>query len=62
MGHWGGWDPGHERLLWFFLGLVIAFVLIRISVRMIRAKVRWWPGNVAPGGTHIHHVVFGVVA
>ncbi|MFC0438932.1 hypothetical protein [Kutzneria buriramensis] len=59
MGHW---DPGHERLLWFFLGLVIAFVLIRISVRMIRAKVRWWPGNVTPGGTHIHHVVFGVVA
>jgi hypothetical protein len=59
MGHW---DPGHERLLYFFLGLVIAFVLIRISVRLIRAKVRWWPGNVTPGGMHIHHVVFGVVA
>jgi hypothetical protein len=56
------WDPGHQRLLYFFLGLVIAFVLIRISVRMIRAQVRWWPGNLAPGGTHIHHVVFGVVA
>jgi len=64
MGHWlmDHWDPGHQRLLWFFLGLVIAFVLIRISVRMIRAKVRWWPGNLTPGGTHIHHVVFGVVA
>src|SRR5882757_552287 len=59
MGHW---DPGHERLLYFFLGLVIAFVLIRISVRLIRAKVRWWPGNVTSGGMHIHHVVFGVVA
>ncbi len=49
------------RLLFFFLGLVLTFVLIRISVRMIRAKVRWWPGNITPGGTHIHHVVFGTV-
>jgi hypothetical protein len=23
--------------------------------------VRWWPGNVEPGGTHIHHVVFGLI-
>lgn len=49
------------RLLFFFLGLVVTFVLIRISVRLIRAKVRWWPGNITPGGTHIHHVVFGTV-
>ncbi|MEU7532254.1 hypothetical protein AB0A74_41420 [Saccharothrix sp. NPDC042600] len=49
------------RLLFFFLGLVVTFVLIRISVRMIRAKVRWWPGNITPGGTHIHHVVPGTV-
>ncbi|MFD7653901.1 hypothetical protein ACFV4N_07970 [Actinosynnema sp. NPDC059797] len=49
------------RLLFFFLGLVLTFVFIRISVRMIRAGVRWWPGNVTPGGTHIHHVVFGAV-
>ena len=28
---------------------------------MIRAQVRWWPGNVTPGELHIHHVVFGVV-
>jgi hypothetical protein len=49
------------RLLFFFLGLVLTFVFIRISVRLIRAKVRWWPGNFTPGGTHIHHVVFGAV-
>lgn len=49
------------RLLFFFLGLVVTFVFIRISVRLIRAKVRWWPGNFTPGGTHIHHVVFGTV-
>ncbi|MEU6155251.1 hypothetical protein ABZ816_35235 [Actinosynnema sp. NPDC047251] len=50
-----------SRLLFFLLGLVLTFVLIRISVRLIRAKVRWWPGNIKPGGTHIHHVVFGTV-
>jgi hypothetical protein len=49
------------RLLFFFLGLVVTFVFIRISVRLIRAKVRWWPGNFTPGGTHIHHVVFGTI-
>ncbi|TQM80735.1 hypothetical protein FHX81_3082 [Saccharothrix saharensis] len=54
-------DLPQSRLLFFFLGLVLTFVLIRISVRLIRAKVRWWPGNITPGGTHIHHVVFGAV-
>jgi len=28
---------------------------------MIRADVKWWPGNITPGGQHIHHVVFGIV-
>ena len=28
---------------------------------MIRAQVRWWPGNVTPGGVHFHHAIFGVV-
>lgn len=28
---------------------------------MIRAQVKWWPGNITPGGQHIHHVVFGIV-
>ena len=28
---------------------------------MIRANVRWWPGNVTPGDLHVHHMVFGVV-
>ncbi|MDG3011006.1 hypothetical protein G4X40_12680 [Rhodococcus sp. D2-41] len=52
---------GRLPLLAFLLGFLAAFLFIRFSVRMIRAKVRWWPGNVAPGGQHIHHVVFGVV-
>ncbi|MGW0044590.1 hypothetical protein [Rhodococcus sp. NPDC003348] len=53
---------GRLPLLFFLLGFIAGFVFIRFSVRMIRAKVRWWPGNVTPGGQHVHHVVFGVVA
>nr|WP_027499291.1 hypothetical protein [Rhodococcus sp. UNC363MFTsu5.1] len=54
-------EPGKLPLLMFFLGFIGGFAFIRLSVRMIRAKVRWWPGNVTPGGQHVHHVVFGVV-
>ncbi|AXX28368.1 hypothetical protein KCV87_15290 [Actinosynnema pretiosum subsp. pretiosum] len=57
----GALHHGQARLMFFFLGLVVTFVFIRISVRLIRAGVRWWPGNFTPGGTHIHHVVFGAV-
>lgn len=53
---------GRLPLLFFLLGFIAGFAFIRLSVRMIRAKVRWWPGNVTPAGQHVHHVVFGVVA
>lgn len=52
---------GRLPLFCFFLGVIVGFAVIRVSVRLIRAQVRWWPGNVTPGGMHIHHVVFGVV-
>lgn len=51
---------GRLPLFCFFVGVVLGFVFIRVSVRLIRAQVRWWPGNVTPGGMHIHHMVFGV--
>jgi hypothetical protein len=63
----GGWftrtivETGRLPLFCFFAGFIVTFAFIRFSVRMIRAKVKWWPGNVSPGGTHIHHVVFGVI-
>jgi Na+-transporting methylmalonyl-CoA/oxaloacetate decarboxylase beta subunit len=28
---------------------------------MIRAQVRWWPGNVDVHGVHIHHLVWGIL-
>ncbi|NUR85368.1 MAG: hypothetical protein HOY71_14900 [Nonomuraea sp.] len=52
---------GRLRLFCFFVAFLVTFLFIRFSVRMIRKQVRWWPGNVQPGGLHIHHVVFGLV-
>ncbi|NED66481.1 hypothetical protein G3I15_36690, partial [Streptomyces sp. SID10244] len=54
-------ERGRLPLLVFFLGLIVGFVVIRISVRLIRADVGWWFSNVTAGDTHVHHVVFGVV-
>ena len=53
--------PGKQPLAVLFLAFVVTFLFIRFSVRMIRAEVKWWPGNVSPGGTHVHHVVFGII-
>ena len=45
-----------------FLGLVLSFVLIRISTRLMRSpKVPWWPGSIESGDLHVHHLVFGNV-
>ncbi|MBY8887902.1 phosphatidylglycerol lysyltransferase domain-containing protein [Streptomyces sp. PTM05] len=53
-------DTGREPLFLLLVGLLGSFLFIRFSVRMIRRGVSWWPGNVQPGGLHIHHVVFGL--
>ncbi len=54
-------DKGRLPLFCFFVAFLATFLFIRASVRMIRANVKWWPGNVTPGGVHVHHMVFGVV-
>ena len=54
--------PGKLQLFLVLLGMICSFLFIRVSVRMIRAQVRWWPGNVSAGDVHVHHVVFGVLA
>ncbi|WP_067478283.1 hypothetical protein [Actinomadura hibisca] len=64
MGEWFAREivgTGRLRLMVFLVAFIAAFLFIRFSVRMIRRQVRWWPGNVTPGGRHIHHVVFGLV-
>jgi hypothetical protein len=54
-------ETGRLPLFWFFAGVIVGFLFIRLSVRLIRAQVKWWPGNVQPGGLHIHHAVFGII-
>ena len=56
-------DTADQRAGLILLGsMLLSFGFIRFSTRMIRAEVKWWPGNVTPGGVHIHHLVFGIVA
>lgn len=53
---------GEGPLLFLLIGLLVAFFLVRLSTRLMRARVRWWFGEVRPRGLHIHHMVFGAVA
>jgi len=43
-------QPGKLPLAVLFLAFVVTFLFIRFSTRMIRAQVKWWPGNVSGGG------------
>jgi hypothetical protein len=54
-------DTGRQPEFLVFVAFLITFGFIRTSAHMIRAQVKWWPGNVEVGGTHIHHLVWGIV-
>ncbi|ROZ86547.1 DUF2254 domain-containing protein [Gordonia sp. OPL2] len=54
-------ETGRLPLFFLLVAFVLTFLFIRFSVRMIRAEVSWWPGNVTPGGVHMHHEFFGVL-
>ena len=54
-------SPDQRAGLMLLAAMLLSFGFIRFSTRMIRAEVSWWPGNVTPGGLHIHHLVFGIV-
>ncbi len=44
------------------VGFLGSFAFIRMSTRMIRAEVSWWPGNIeSDSGLHVHHLVFGII-
>jgi hypothetical protein len=67
VGSLGSWyqegivDTGREPHFLFFVSFLLTFAFIRTSTHMIRAQVKWWPGNVQVGGTHIHHLVYGIL-
>lgn len=60
---------GRIPLLWCLIAFLVTFLVTRTIVRYIRATAasdkpkKWWqPRNISGGGgTHIHHVVIGVV-
>jgi hypothetical protein len=53
---------GKELDFLILLAFLGAFGFIRTSAHMIRAQVSWWPGNVeTKSGTHIHHLVWGIL-
>jgi hypothetical protein len=53
---------GKEIHFLILLAFLATFGFIRTSAHMIRAQVSWWPGNVqTSGGTHIHHLVWGIL-
>jgi hypothetical protein len=54
-------DTGREPHFLFFVSFLLTFGFIRTSTHMIRAQVKWWPGNVSVGGTHVHHLVWGIL-
>jgi hypothetical protein len=54
--------PGREAHFLVLLAFLCSFGFIRTSAHMIRAQVSWWPGNVeTKSGTHIHHMVWGIL-
>jgi lysyl-tRNA synthetase class 2 len=53
-------DTGKQAELFLLVAFLCSFGFIRLSTHMIRAQVSWWPGNLAVGGTHVHHLVWGI--
>ena len=39
-------DTGRQPEFLFFVAFLVTFGFIRTSAHMIRAQVKWWPGNV----------------
>ena len=59
----GAWlNDTRAAMAGFLVGLLATFLFVRINTRLIRAKVRWWFHDIeSEGGTHVHHMVIGVV-
>ncbi|HEY2180349.1 MAG TPA: hypothetical protein VGH09_01620 [Solirubrobacteraceae bacterium] len=56
-------DDRGQRAGFVVLGaLLLSFLFIRTSARMIRSpKFAWWPGSVeTKDGLHLHHLVWGI--
>jgi len=58
-----GWlGENRAAMAGFLVGLLATFLFVRINTRLIRAKVSWWFHDIeGEGGTHVHHMVIGVI-
>src|SRR5437762_7580812 len=56
-------NQGRGPAFLVLLALLLSFLFIRTSARLMRSpKVPWWPGSVTTGGgLHLHHLVWGIV-
>jgi hypothetical protein len=54
-------SANHGVASWMLLAFVVTFVLTRLITRLIRAG-RGPFGDMAIGGTHVHHEVYGIMA
>ena len=54
-------DAGKEPALFTLLAFLLTFAFVRTSTHLIRRGVKWWPGNLEVKGTHIHHLVWGIL-
>src|SRR5215211_5827894 len=54
-------DDGKLAEFLLLVSFLVSWGFIRTSTHMIRAQVKWWPGNVSVKGTHIHHLVWGIL-
>ena len=58
----GRLDGSRAAMAGFLVGLLATFLFVRINTRLIRAQVSWWFHDIeSEGGTHVHHMVIGVV-
>ena len=55
-------DHDRQGVFLVLVGFLGSFAFIRMSTRLIRKEVSWWPGNVeSESGVHVHHLVFGII-
>ncbi|UJA20057.1 hypothetical protein HJD18_07370 [Thermoleophilia bacterium SCSIO 60948] len=55
-------DTGRQPEFLFFVAFLATFGICRTVTHAIRSDAKWFPGgDVSVGGTHIHHMVWGIL-
>jgi len=54
--------PGKQPEFLLLISFLVSFGFIRLSQHIIKNQsISWWPGTVSVGGTHVHHLVWGII-